>query len=143
MFVKVLNNVITDWPYSFANLQSDYANTSFPPNPDYDTLSEFNVYKYIRVDMPSYDLLTQYLEEIKPTLVNGKWTQKWEVKNLSASMASDNIRQKRNSLLGETDYHALSDQTLSSEMNTYRQKLRDITSQSGFPFSVTWPTKPS
>ena len=55
---------------------------------------------------------------------------------------SDEIRAKRNSLLAETDYLALSDTTLSSDMSTYRQALRDVTGQSGFPTSVTWPTKP-
>jgi len=55
---------------------------------------------------------------------------------------SDEIRAKRNSLLAETDYLALSDTTLSSDMATYRQALRDVTGQSGFPTSVTWPTKP-
>ena len=55
---------------------------------------------------------------------------------------SDEIRAKRNSLLAETDYLALSDTTLSSDMATYRQALRDVTSQEGFPTSVTWPAKP-
>lgn len=55
---------------------------------------------------------------------------------------SDEIRAKRNSLLAETDYLALSDTTLSSDMAAYRQALRDVTSQAGFPTSVTWPTKP-
>ena len=37
------------------------------------------------------------------------------------------LRAKRNSLLTQTDYLALSDQTMSAEMTTYRQALRDIT----------------
>ena len=37
------------------------------------------------------------------------------------------LRSERNSLLAETDYLALSDQTLSEEMKEYRTKLRDIT----------------
>ena len=55
------------------------------------------------------------------------------------------IRVKRDRLIAETDYLALSDQTLSTEMSTYRQALRDITNgittveQAN---SVTWPTKP-
>jgi len=51
------------------------------------------------------------------------------------------IRLKRNRLLAETDYLALSDQTLSSEMSTYRQNLRDVPTQSN-PDNITWPTKP-
>ena len=39
----------------------------------------------------------------------------------------DELRRKRNRALAETDYLAMSDQTLSSEMTTYRQALRDIT----------------
>jgi len=38
-----------------------------------------------------------------------------------------NLRIKRNNLLSQTDYLALSDQTMSAEMTTYRQALRDIT----------------
>ena len=55
---------------------------------------------------------------------------------------ADEIRAKRNSLLSETDYLALSDTTLSSDMAAYRQALRDVTSQAGFQTNVTWPTKP-
>ena len=60
-------------------------------------------------------------------------------------MAMEDLRAKRNRLLAETDHYALSDQTLSDDMRTYRQSLRDITN--GLTTvedvnSVTWPTKP-
>jgi len=60
-------------------------------------------------------------------------------------MAMEDLRAKRNNLLKETDHYALSDQTLSDDMRTYRQSLRDITN--GLTTvedvnSVTWPTKP-
>ena len=42
-------------------------------------------------------------------------------------LSMSRLRTERNSLLAETDYLALSDQTLSADMNTYRQQLRDIT----------------
>ena len=55
------------------------------------------------------------------------------------------LRTKRNALLEETDYLALSDQTMSAEMTTYRQALRDITN--GLTTvedieAVVFPTKP-
>ena len=53
-----------------------------------------------------------------------------------------NLRNERDRLLSETDWMALSDVTMSTEMQSYRQALRDITGQAGFPYSVTWPTKP-
>tara|TARA_B100001939_G_scaffold164196_1_gene141538 strand:- start:1454 stop:1786 length:333 start_codon:yes stop_codon:yes gene_type:complete len=46
---------------------------------------------------------------------------------ISFQSAMANLRMDRNSLLRETDYLALSDQTISAEMTTYRQALRDIT----------------
>ena len=55
------------------------------------------------------------------------------------------LRAKRNKLLAETDYLALSDQTLSAEMTTYRQELRDITNNLTTVSdvdNVTFPTKP-
>ena len=53
-----------------------------------------------------------------------------------------NVRWDRDRKLAETDYLALSDQTLSGDMETYRQELRDVPSQSD-PDDITWPTKPS
>ena len=60
-------------------------------------------------------------------------------------MAMKILRAKRNQLIAETDYLALSDNTLSASMSTYRQALRDITN--GLTTieqvnNVTWPTKP-
>ena len=55
------------------------------------------------------------------------------------------VREKRDRLLKETDYLALSDNTLSTEMTTYRQNLRDITNgvtTVDHVNSITWPTKP-
>tara|TARA_R100000008_G_scaffold70968_1_gene48694 strand:- start:258 stop:539 length:282 start_codon:yes stop_codon:yes gene_type:complete len=57
--------------------------------------------------------------------------------------AAARVREERNRLLAETDYLALSDVTMSDAWKTYRQNLRDIPAQSGFPNSVTYPTKPS
>ena len=60
-------------------------------------------------------------------------------------MAMEDLRAKRNNLLKETDHYALSDQTLSDDMRTYRQELRDITEgittveQAN---AVVFPTKP-
>ena len=52
------------------------------------------------------------------------------------------LRDKRNKLLAATDYLALSDTTLSAEMRTYRQALRDLPANTSDPASPSWPTKP-
>jgi hypothetical protein len=50
-----------------------------------------------------------------------------EWSNGAFDRSMEELRNKRNLLLAETDYLALSDQTMSAEMTTYRQALRDIT----------------
>lgn len=62
--------------------------------------------------------------------------------DLTISLYSDAYRRKRNRLLTETDVWALSDRTMTAEQTAYRQALRDITDQAGFPHDFTWPTKP-
>ena len=60
--------------------------------------------------------------------------------------AINQLRIERNVKLAETDFYALSDLTLSEEMRTYRQELRDITKDLATEAdvnSVAWPTKPS
>jgi hypothetical protein len=91
----------------------------------------------------------------------GNWVTAWEIRDMflddeegtkaekeaayqvdigAAKAAS--IRLERDSLLADTDWMALSDVTMSAEMAAYRQALRDITAQVGFPHSVNWPVKP-
>jgi hypothetical protein len=52
------------------------------------------------------------------------------------------LRAKRNQLLAETDYLALSDVTLSTEMAEYRQALRDLPANTTDPANPVFPTKP-
>ena len=59
--------------------------------------------------------------------------------------AQANLRQERNRRLAETDFYALSDVTMSDDMKTYRQNLRDLPDGKDTVDkcdNVTWPTKP-
>ena len=57
--------------------------------------------------------------------------QKWE-----------NVRESRNILLAETDFYALSDVTMTTEMSNYRQQLRDLPTSTSNPDDVVFPEKP-
>jgi len=56
--------------------------------------------------------------------------------------AADSVRAERETKLKESDWMALSDVTMTAEWSTYRQALRDVPEQAGFPHTVTWPTEP-
>ena len=55
---------------------------------------------------------------------------------------ADKARSERNSLLAKTDWTSASDLTMSSDMTAYRQALRDVPQQAGFPNTITWPATP-
>jgi len=67
---------------------------------------------------------------------------------IDAKVAADNTalaateRATRDELLKATDHYGLSDVTMSADMATYRQALRDVPQQESFPGNITWPTKP-
>tara|TARA_R110002110_G_scaffold8646_1_gene43304 strand:+ start:4279 stop:4554 length:276 start_codon:yes stop_codon:yes gene_type:complete len=52
------------------------------------------------------------------------------------------VRAQRDALLAASDHMALADR-ITDEWRTYRQALRNVPAQAGFPASVTWPTEPS
>ena len=67
----------------------------------------------------------------------------WSAGAFDRAMAD--LRQRRNNLLKDTDFYALSDVTMSADMTTYRQDLRDLTnglSTVADVNAVVYPTKP-
>ena len=63
----------------------------------------------------------------------------------AVARAQEKLRRERNKRLAETDYLALSDNTLSDDMKTYRQNLRDLPAGKDTVEkceNATWPTKP-
>ena len=58
-------------------------------------------------------------------------------------VTEEQVREERDDKLAETDWMASSDLTMSSEWATYRQALRDVPAQAGFPENVTWPLEPT
>jgi len=60
----------------------------------------------------------------------------------AAATQATSMRQRRDALLAETDWTALSDSTLTTDMAAYRQALRDVPEQAGFPYTIIWPSRP-
>ena len=66
---------------------------------------------------------------------------KWDAK-IAAQPLKD-LRGERNDKLADTDWTANSDVTMTDEMKTYRQALRDLPANTSDPSNPTWPTKPT
>jgi len=68
---------------------------------------------------------------------------KWpDFQESAVTATATKVRAQRDTLLAASDHMALADR-ITDEWRTYRQALRDIPSQSGFPTNVTWPVKPT
>lgn len=142
MFVKLTaNGEPSQYPYTLGELRRDNPQTSFPRVMSDWLLAEYNVYPVRTNDAPDCDSKTHNVKQ-SVGLVEGVWTQVWNVVQLGEQAASANVRAYRNGLISDTDWMALTDNTMTPEWAAYRQSLRDVTSQDGFPFSVVWPIAP-
>ena len=83
--------------------------------------------------------------------INGQWFTKWSLADMGdeAKAAADagqaqNVRTERNNLLKDSDWSQGKDipDAVSQPWAVYRQALRDVPSQSGFPWDVQWPAQP-
>jgi hypothetical protein len=143
MFVKTKDGQLERYPYTVGDLRRDNPRTSFPKNVPTDMLADYGVYPVVRAAVPQFDSLVQSLvAHAAPTEDAGQWVLGYDVVQKPQDMAGDNIRRERNRLLSETDWMALSDNTMTPEWSAYRQALRDITAQETFPQSVVWPNEP-
>jgi len=142
MYVKLTNGQPDQFPYSVGHIRRDNPQTSFPKQIPNSILQSYEVYEVIELDKPDYDPLVQTLVRGTPVYNNDKWEVSYTTANKSKADAEAAVRNQRDRLLIETDWMALSDVTMSDAMTAYRQALRDIPSQAGFPTNVTWPTKP-
>jgi hypothetical protein len=80
------------------------------------------------------DVSHSIVDKTAEDLANDATQAQAEIDSLAA-----NIRTDRDNLLSTTDWTASSDVTMSTAMTTYRQALRDVPAQAGFPTEVTWP----
>ena len=158
--VRETGQVITE--QEFRRLHS---NTSFPQVLTPEILDDFDVDPILegpqaQTTAPYEISVRQGIEEI-----NGQWFTKYvvgptftdtedktaaeqevEYKVRIDDQAAEGVRSQRDKLLQETDWIVIKAKetgtNLSASFKEYRQALRDITTQEGFPHNVTWPEKP-
>ena len=97
------------------------------------------------VDADGNEVLDKDHENYSRTISVTKAKQEAEYSAKLDTEAAAQVRDQRNKLLAETDFYALSDVTMSNEMTSYRQALRDITTHANFPSNLLgtdWPLKP-
>ena len=159
MYAKILNNEVVKYPYQWTDFEADNNNTNYGyPQPDLLTIfpqtdianQGYTVVLVASATKPIINEATQSVEEDTPTLINEVWTQNWVVTTLTSDQQatlttneSVKIRQQRNAKLTACDWTQVADAPVDkTAWSTYRQSLRDLPKESGFPWTITWPTQP-
>ena len=145
--MNLINLQTLQYPVSIYTVKAANPNTSYPDTPD------FVPEGYAAVEttpMPDYDRNTQKIVEMPPAQVLNKWKQVWAVRERPADeqqkirdAKAAAVRKQRDALLAQSDWTQLPDaQVDKAAWASYRQALRDVPAQAGFPFDVVWPVKP-
>jgi hypothetical protein len=149
MHALIENGAVAQYPYGLGQLKAANPLTSFPSQANDEMLASYGVQR-VYFSTPPAITDTQVLEENTPVLVDGRWTQAWSVRDMTAEEIQQRndaqaaqVRDERNAKLVASDWTQVADAPVDkSAWAAYRQDLRDITAQEGFPWDINWPTQP-
>jgi hypothetical protein len=151
MHALIENGSVKQYPYSAGDLKRANPQTSFPSQISDASLLEYGIHRVFFATQPELTA-TQVLEEGTPVFSTEgqRWTQIFTVRDMTTEEVQQRdagqaaqVRSERNALLAASDWTQLADSTADkAAWATYRQALRDVTEQSGFPWTIDWPTQP-
>lgn len=153
MFIQIQNGSPVGYAVTEDNLKALFPNVTFPAifTPQFMEPLGYGIYEWTQVPDVAYP---NKRIEIAPTLRNdGIYYQTWgivemteEEKTEATLNQTNNVRTMRNMRLLHCDWTQGVDapltQTQVAAWAVYRQALRDVPAQSGFPWTVQWPTQP-
>jgi len=148
--------------------RAEYPNTSFPRTWGKDTLDFLNIDPVLEAPKPTPGQYETVRRNGAVQDAKGNWVTAWAVVDMFSdytdeegvlhtkedqeaayqanldAVAANSVRSQRNAFLTDTDWMALSDNTMTPEWAAYRQALRDITDHANFPWldDADWPVKP-
>jgi len=135
---------------SQGEIRGMYPNTSFPSQWSAELVEELGLDPVLETPTPT---TTRYQTAFKDGVeqdAQGRWLWKWsisemddEAKAAKDAEAAKAVRSDRDKRLSDTDWTQVADAPVDKDAwATYRQALRDVPTQAGFPYDITWPSKP-
>lgn len=132
-----------------SEFRSLHPNTSFPPQLTVELLDSFGADPVLNGPQAQP---TRYQVAFRDGVeeINGQWFTKFSVADMDAdaiaavdASQADSVRAERNRKLTASDWTQVADAPVDqTAWAAYRQALRDVPTQVGFPNEVTWPTEP-
>jgi hypothetical protein len=151
LYAYVSGLEVLEYPADHGTLRVLHPQTSLPDPLPAAVAKELGLFEVEEVPAPVADPATERVIEKTPQWTSGQLQQCWEVVKLSAQEQSERqfeqevlIRQERNQCLSSCDWTQLPDVAVDKQAwADYRQALRAIPNQAGFPWEVKWPNPPS
>ncbi|NDD55674.1 hypothetical protein EBZ39_17715 [bacterium] len=152
MLIQIENGKPVNYAVVEENFRQLFPNTSFPAILTADVVEPFGFGMYEFSPQPTAGKYEKVVEIDAVKDEGGVWRQTWSVVAMSdeEKAAADNskqqeVRWQRDTKLRQSDFTQLPDspETNKAVWATYRQALRDVPTQAGFPWEVQWPATPN
>ena len=142
------NGSLLQYPYTLADLRLQNTGTSWPMQISDEVAAEFGVFPVTPAPQPAEN----YTVNLERTAIKqgSEWVEQWietpatpeQIAERTNNKAAE-VRADRNKRLADCDWTTLPDAPVDAEAWTaYRQELRNVTAQSGFPWNVQWSEAP-
>lgn len=143
------NGTLQRYPYTLTDLKLDNPSVSFALPISNEAAQAFGVYPVQPAPEPDSD----YTVNVSRTAIKqgDQWVEQWisapatpeEITERTGNQAAV-VRSERNQKLANCDWTQLSDAPVDAvPWAAYRQALRDISGQAGFPWDIVWPSEPA
>lgn len=152
MYLRILPSGDTIYPFAPQQLRLEHPNTSFPRDMSPGLLANFGVFVVEPTPKPE-PTSRQKVVEGPPEFdaAAGTWRQTWNVLDLDVDELAERerqlvkrLREQRDARLAASDWTQVADAPVDqAAWAIYRQALRDLPAQIGFPFDVVWPEPPA
>lgn len=148
MFAKVDKDTVIKFPYTMDDLRADYPTASISANLSNELLAYLGLTRVVVTGAPEHDPSKEVAEPTGCVFNREKlrWETAFTLRPLTEAeieAKADEVRSQRNNRLTRCDWTQVLDaQVDRAAWAEYRQQLRDVPDQPGFPFNVNWPQEP-
>lgn len=147
MYAKIIDNTLIKYPYSLADMRAEYPEVEISDNPTDSELAACNAKRAIRGPAPAHSSRTHTFSMAFSDNEDNSVTIIFVSHELDRRIAEFNMRDARDAALTRCDWvitRAFEEGTpVPPAYLTYRQELRNLPDQEGFPYDYVWPTEPS
>lgn len=149
MYAKVEKDTVIKFPYTMDDLRADYPMASISANLSDPLLAHLSLVRVVVTGAPEHDPTREVAEPTGCVFNREKlrWETAFTIRPLTEAeikAKADEVRGQRGNLLSRCDWTQVLDaQVDRAAWAEYRQQLRDVPDQPGFPFSVVWPQEPT